>query len=186
MRINWIFADTYQLDPTTDIERIKNIGSTWGSWRTWRSCSTDNVICHDRVKAHDLVKRAFQAVCNFYISKKYYQDLGRPVGIKLYDGDFDHDLDHAEDVIAMHLCAATSDIVILLGFNFAKLTPSDDKFENHKLTNYHGMIRSVISANQNVQWVVVDHPQDLDINYQNIPNLMIDTLDNTIELLATL
>lgn len=186
MRINWVFADNYQLDPSIDVESIKSIGPTWGGWRTWRGCATDNVICHDPVKAHELVKRAFQAVCNLYVPKKYYQEIGRPVGIKLYDGDFDHDLDHAEDIIAMHLVSSISDIVILVGFNFAKITPTEDRFENHKRTNYHGMARSVISSNEIVQWVVVDHPEKLDANYENLSNLTVDGLINTIDMLKTM
>ena len=89
MRINWIFADDLVLDPTIDVDQIKNIGATWGSWRTWRGCGTDNVLCHDRSRATELLGRAFQAVCNFHVPKKHYQDLGRPLGVKLYDGDFD-------------------------------------------------------------------------------------------------
>lgn len=186
MRINWVFSDTYQLDPVVDVEKIKSIGPTWGSWKTWRSCSTDNVICHDLVKSKELIKRAFQAVCNFYIPKKHYQELGRPVGVKLYDGDFEHDLDHSEDVIGMHLVSGISDIVILVGFNFGKIIPSEDRFENHKIVNYHGMIRSVVSSNNSVQWVVVDHDQEFDERYENLDNLTVDTLENTIEMLSSL
>ena len=111
MQVNWVFADGHQLDPAIDIEKLKSIGPTWGSWRTWRSCGTDNVICHDRSKAEELLTRSFQTSCNFYIPKKYYQELNRPAGVKLYEGDFTQELDHIEDIIALHLIASTSDIV---------------------------------------------------------------------------
>lgn len=184
MRINWAFADTYQLDPTVDIERIKSIGPTWGSWRTWRGCNTDNVICHDSAKAHDLVRRAFQAVCNLYVPKRYYQDLGRPVGIKLYDGDFDHELDHAEDVITLHIISGASDIVLMAGYDLEPLPEIADRFERHKLQNYHGMIRSLIAQNDTVQYVLVDHDPKLDKAYQDLPNLTCDVMANVLKLLV--
>lgn len=184
MRINWALADTYQLDPTVDIELIKSVGPTWGSWRTWRGCSTDNVVCHDSVKAHDLVKRAFQAVCNLYVPKKYYQELGRPMGIKLYDGDFDHDLDHAEDIITLHIASGMSDIVLMAGYDLGPLAETTDRFERHKLQNYHGMLHSLISQNGSVQYVLVDHDPELDKAYQNLPNLTCDVMANVLKLLV--
>lgn len=183
MRVNWVFAHRHQLDPTIDIDTIKGIGPSWGSWRTWRSCNTENVICHDRAKAQELIGRAFQSVCNFYIPKKYYQDLNRPVGVKLYDGDFVQELDHLEDVVAMHLVSNISDIVLLGGFDFSTLPQVADQFEQHKLRNYHGLIRSVIAANETVQWVAVDHPPELDKAYQNLPNLTCDSMSNVLQLL---
>ena len=183
MRVNWVFADGYQLDPAVDITSVKGIGPTWGSWRTWRSCGTDNVICHDRGKAQELIKRAFQAVCNFHIPKKHYQDVGRPTGVKLYEGDFTQELDHIEDIIAMHLVAGASDIVLLVGFNLAPLTAPEDPFEQHKLRNYHGLIRSMIASDEVVQWVAVDHPAELDKAYQNLPNLTCDSMSNVLQLL---
>lgn len=183
MRVNWIFADGYRLDPVREPDQLKSIGPTWGSWRTWRSCATDNVICHDPVKAKELINRAFQAVCNFYIPKHFYQDLNRPTGVKLYDGEFMHDLDHAEDIVAMHLVIDTSDIVLLIGFDFIKKEPPVDVFERHKMQNYLGMIHSVIEQNPQVQWVLVDHDQNLDPAFQNIPNLTCDTMENALKLL---
>ena len=183
MRINWIFASNYQLDPAISIDAVKAVGATWGSWRTWRNCGTDNVICHDRAKCLELINRAFQAVCNFYVPKSYYEDLNRPMGVKLYDGDFQHDIDHHEDIVSLHLVAGVSDIVLLVGFDLAEISPPEDKFEQVKLRNYHGLIRSAINNNQNTQWVAVDHPAELDKAYQNLPNLTCDTMENALQLL---
>lgn len=184
MRVNWVFADGYQLDPGLDTDIIKSIGPTWGSWRTWRSCSTDNVFCHDKTKTQELIGRAFQAVCNFYVPKKYYQDLGRPMGLKLYDGDFNHETDHAEEIVILHMVAAVSDLVLMAGFDLGKIPEPEDRFQKHKLQNYHGMVRSVISNNPNVQWVLVDHKAELDKAYQNLPNLTCDEMVNVLKLLA--
>ena len=183
MRVNWIFATGYQLGPDVNIDQIKSVGATWGSWRTWRSCGTDNVICHDRSKCVDLIGRAFQAVCNFYVPKSYYQDLNRPMGVKLYEGDFNMDITDHEDIVAMNLVADISDIVLLVGFDFSLSKIPDDKFDQHKLRNYHGLARSVINSNQMTQWVLIDHSSSLDKAYQNLPNLTCDTMKNTLQLL---
>lgn len=184
MKISWVFASTYKIDPIVPIEKIKDIGSTWGSWKTWRSCGTDNVICHDRTKAHELINRAFQAVCNFYIPKKIYQDVNRPIGVKLYDGQFDLEVDDLEDIVAMHLAAASSDIILLCGYRFAKLPIIADDYERLKTRNYHGLARSIISNNQEVQWVAVDHDGEFDLAYESLSNLTCDTMENAIQLLV--
>lgn len=183
MLVNWIFADGYQLDPTIESERIKSIGPTWGSWRTWRSCNTDNVICHDLTKASELIGRAFQAVCNFYVPKKFYQELGRPMGVKLYDSEFAFETEHIEDIVSMHLASESSDIVLLVGFDLSTPVPSNDKVTETKILHYHGMLRSKIQNSEKVQWVLVDHRNPLDIAYQNLSNLTCDTMENALKLL---
>ena len=114
MRITWVLADATELDPTQNMSELKLIGSTWGSWRTWRAYGTDNVICHDFKKASELLKRAFQAVCNFYIPNENYAPLDQPMGVHLYEGSFVHDLERQEEIVALHLAASVSDIVLFL------------------------------------------------------------------------
>lgn len=184
MRINWCFASTLNFDATVDIEKYKSIGPSWGSWKTWRGCGTDNVICNDMQKSKELINRAFQAVCNFYVPKKFYTDLNRPVGVKLYDGDFNKECDEIEDIIAMHLAGSQSDIVLLVGYNFNIPDNFDDKLARHKMTNYHGLIRSIINSNQTVQWVLVDYSGELNKAYQNLTNLTCDSMDNVLKLLS--
>lgn len=176
MRINWVFADGYQLDPTVDVEKIKSVGSTWGSWRTWRSCSTDNVICHDLDKAQNLISRQFQNACNFHIPKKYYEQIGSPRNVKLYEGNFPQVPKHAEDIVAMHFVATISDIVLMVGFDLTKPLTTSDQI-------YHGLVRGAFTANSKVQWVLVDHSQNLNSAYQNLPNLTCDTMKNVLQLL---
>jgi len=182
MRISWVVASDYQLDPSVDVEQIKSVGPIWGSWRTWRACGTDNVICHEQKKVRELLDRAFQAVCNFHIPRSLYEPLGRPVGCRLYDGSFDQELDGIEDIVAMHLAAADSDLVLMLGFDWTLPKTLEDRFERHKLTNRHGLIRGAISGTDRVQWVAIDSP-DLDKSYQNLANLTCDSLQNALKLL---
>ena len=183
MRVNWVVSSTYQLDPTADPEKLKLVGPIWGSWRTWRSCSTDNVICYDFAKSRELIDRAFQAVCNFYVPRKYYQELNRPVGLKLYDGEFEHDINFPEDIVALHLAAGSSDIVLLLGFDLGEIFLPEDRYQKHRTQHQHGLIRSAISSQDAVQWVLVDHPRKLDLSYENLPNLTCDTMENALQLL---
>jgi hypothetical protein len=183
MRINWIFSAVYNPPPEIDLERIKSIGPTWSSWRSWRSCQSDNVICHDMTQCKILLNRAFQAVCNFYLPRAYYQDLGRPLGVKLYDGDYKAELDNLEDIVAMHLVADSSDIVLMCGFDLAKPEITDDRYDKHKMVNRHGLLYQTIQSNPKVQWVLVDHDRKLDKAYENLDNLTCDTMDNALQLL---
>ena len=183
MRVNWVIASDYQMDPTVDPDSLKLVGPIWGSWRTWRGCSTDNVICYDFSKSRELLDRAFQAVCNFYVPRKFYQDLGRPLGVKLYDGEFNQETEFSEDVISMHLAASVSDIILLLGFDFGKIKIPEDRSQKHKIINRHGLIRSIIAADDRIQWVAVNHPAELDESYQSLSNLTCDTMANALKLL---
>lgn len=185
MKISWVFAQGYSLDPTIDVNKIKDVGPTWGGWQTWRSCGTDNVICHDLSKARELVARAFHGVCNFYVPKKNYEALSRPVGIKLYEGEFVQETLAIQDIIALHLAAQNSDIVLMMGFDLSTpILPEDDRFEKHRILNHHGLIRSVIANNPTVQWVAIDHPKELDPAYKSITNLTCDKMENVIQLLV--
>jgi hypothetical protein len=184
MKISWVVADGYTFDPTINLNQVKDIGPVWGSWRTWRSCGTDNVIAHEFKKSQDLLQRAFQAVCNFYVPKHDYQSLGRPMGVKLYDGEYNSQVDHVEEVIAMHLAAQSSDIVLMLGFNLVVPENITDKLEQHKIKNYHGLVRSAIAANDTVQWVAVDHTNTPDQAYSTLSNFSCDIMDNVLQLLT--
>lgn len=184
MKISWIISDQLSLDPTVDLARIKEIGPIWGSWRTWRACQTDNVICNDVQKATELVKRAFHSVCNFYIPSSAYAVLERPPGVKIYEGEFKHDVDNQEEIVAMHLAAMDSEIVLLLGFDFGAREPLSDKLQEHRARNYEGLTRQVMVANPLIQWVAVDHPAAFRKDLAKVENLTQDSLDNVIGMLS--
>jgi hypothetical protein len=184
MKISWVIAESTTLDPTINIDQLKLIGSFWSSWRNWRSCQADNVICNDLDKANELIKRNFQGLCNFYISNKIYTSLGHPTGVQIFEGNFIHDVDRQEEIIAMHLSASTSDIVLLLGFNFQEATPNSDRLLEHRAHNYRSLIKEVIKSNTQVQWVLIDHPAFIMADYKTLTNLTKDNLDNVIKLLS--
>jgi hypothetical protein len=178
MKISWVLSNTTQIDPTVEISRLKELGSFWGGWRTWRSCETDNVVCHDMGKAHELIQREFHTTCNFYIPNSAYVTLNRPPGVKLYEGNFIHDLDNHEDIVAMHLATVASDIILMLGFNFTEPPKLEDKLAEHLAHNYRNLTRQVIMDNPQIQWVAIDHFEEFRKDLKNLPNLGKDTLKN--------
>lgn len=186
MKISWVISSSFVLDPLIKIEDLKNIGSFWGSYRTWRSNSTDNVICYNQNQAKDLIDRSFHKRCNFYIPKSAYQFLNRPIGVQLFDGEFQHDVAGLEDdIISMHLASGSSDIILLLGFDFSEPIPNPDKLLEHQAHNYRQLTKQVIVSSPDIQWVLVDHSKPVRKDLTELSNLTIDTLSNVLELLGT-
>jgi hypothetical protein len=180
MNINWVLSNSVQIDPVVNITQLKELGSFWGGWRTWRNCQTDNVICHDMFQAKQMIDRDFHRACNFYIPKSFYISLDQPAGVNVYEGEFIHELDNHEDIVAMHLSATNSDIILLLGFNFGEQPKVDDRLAEHREHNYRSLTRQVILDNPTIQWVVLDHPNEFRKDLQNLPNLGQDTLYNVL------
>jgi hypothetical protein len=183
MNISWVLADLAVLDPTQDLEPLKQVGAFWGSWRTWRAWQTDNVICHDQARADDLVKRDFQSSCNFYIPNSVYVLLNRPRGVQVYEGNFVHDVVGQEEIVALHLAATASDIVLLMGFDFTKKPKNSDRLQEHQAQHYRGLVAQVIQDNPQVQWVVIDPLGDLHPALADLTNLTQDTLQSAVNLL---
>lgn len=181
MEISWVLSEDYN-DPIVKSEQLKDIGSTWGSWKTWRSWSTDNVLCADNVKAQDLIKRAFHSVCNFYIPQESYILLNRPTGVKVFEGDFPDDFTKQEDVIAIHLCSQ-SELVLCMGFDLQEITETDPKAK-FLAKSYEAAIRAVIKNNPNTQFVFIDHPGELDKSLKGLENISCDSYENVLQLLT--
>ena len=183
MEISWVLSADYN-DPIVKSETLKEIGSTWGSWKTWRAYSTDNVLCADDTKAQDLIKRAFHSVCNFYIPEKSYIKLNRPTGVKVFNGDFPTEFANQEDIIAMHL-VSQSELVLLLGFDLQEITATDPAAK-HLAKNYQAAVRAAIKNNLNTQWVFIDHPGEMDKSFAKLENITCDTYENVLQLLGNL
>jgi hypothetical protein len=181
-KISWVLSDSTALDPTYDIDDLKRLGAFWGSWQTWRSCQTDNVVCHDQVKAAELIKRQFQTRCNFYMPDTVYANLDRPEGVRVYAGEFVHDVIRQEEIVALHLAATTSDIVLLLGWDLTELEKDPDRLINNQQLHHRNMIRQAFMTYNEVTWVVVDHPESIDPNIAILENVVTDTLNTVLEL----
>lgn len=184
MNVNWVLANSYVPDPTVDLAALKSCGAFWGSWQTWRASGTDNVICHDTAKAQDLLRRAFQTTCNFYISNSAYLQLDRPQGVQLYQGEFVHDTPGHDEIVALHLVSNLSDIVLLLGFDLSEIRLPTDPLERHRCVNYRNLIRQTMLSNSQTQWVLVDHAGEIGKDFGQLQNLTRDTLPNVIGMLA--
>ena len=180
MRINWVLADTAEVNPTIEIDSLRNIGPLWGGWRTWRSYQTDNVICHNETEARDLITRNFHQRCNMYLPDNVYQKVDRPTGVKLYQGEFHETVDHPDEIVSMHLASASSDIVLLVGFNLSPRNLESDKMAKHKWHNYVQYFLHIVKGNPNVQWVMLDHSSEIEKALKGLPNLLFDTLDNVL------
>jgi len=182
MNISWVLADSATADPTLDIAELKRLGALWGGWRTWRAWQTDNVICHDQGKAAELIKRNFQLNCNFYIPNAVYTSLDRPDDVRVYEGAFVHDVDRQEEIVAIHLAATTSDIVLLFGFDLGELVPNADRLLAHRAQHHRNHIHQAIKDFDQVQWVVVDHTGNLDPNLVILDNVVTDNLETVLAL----
>lgn len=183
MNISWVLSDSIILDPTQDIDALKNIGALWGSWCTWRAHQTDNVICHSQAKATELVKREFQKHCNFYIPNSVYSSIGCPSGVRLYEGDFVHDVVRQEEIVAIQLAASQADIVLLLGFDFTEPKKNEDRLQEHRAHNYRFLCKQAIKDNVQTQWVLIDHPGEVMKDWNTLDNLTCDSLSNVLNLL---
>ena len=185
MNISWIVANNLIPDPELDLNKLKEVGPFWGGWQTWRSCSTDNVICNDFDRAQSLLSRKFNEGCNFYIPNTIYQSLDHPTPIKLYDGTTDLDLENKEEIIAMHLSASQSDIILLLGFDWQPAVKNPDRLLEHRAQNYRNLVKQAIVEHNQVQWVLIDHPPKLMLELKNLPNLTQDTLSSVLTMLGS-
>jgi hypothetical protein len=84
-----------------------------------------------------------------------------------------HEVGHQEEIIAMHLAASVSDIVLLLGFDWSQLSQQ----------HYAGLVSQVIRDNAKTQWVLIDHPGKPHETMTNLSNLTQDTLSGVLTLL---
>lgn len=181
MRIACVLSDRFaatHIEP----EQLKKIGPLWGSWRTWRAWKTDNVLCHDFAKCQELTQRAFHAVCNLYIPNQHFGALNRPSKVQLYDGQFPGEFDRPEEIVAMHLVADSSDLVLLFGYDISTITETD-KFQRHKQTNYLNAFRATLNTYANTQFVLIDHMDPIDKSFNSIANLTCDNFENVLKLL---
>lgn len=181
MNISWVLADTCTIDPSIDLTSMKDIGPIWGSWKTWRGCQTDNVICHDFAKAKELMKRNFHGLCNFYIPNNNWVELDRPDGVKLYEGSF-LDEYQPEEIVAMHLAASQSDIILLLGFDLSETAKNPNKLLEHRAHVYRTLVKHCIEDNPETQWVLVNHDSDIMKLLSKLPNLTKDTMETALSL----
>ena len=177
MNISWVISNTVRLPSGIDASQLKNVGSLWGGWQTWRSCQTDNVVCHDTTQAQLLIDTGFATKCNLYIPQALHVTLENPKGIMSYGGEFSHDIDNKEEIIAMHLASTASDIVLLLGFDWP--IPATESQTHHLGMTYH-----VIQSTPQTQWVLINSKSAVPAELTKLDNFSTDVINNVFELLS--
>ena len=183
MKTCWVLSQDISsnaVDPTA----LSNVAETWSTVDHWREYQTDNVVCHDLKQAINLVRRAFHAVTTLYVPREHYNELGRPVGVKLYEGEFkDNAVDNKEDIIMMNLVSPANDIVLLYGFDLSPVDNNSDQLEQRFKKAYRHNVATIIQSNPDVQYVLVDYDLELADNIKGLDNLTLDSLDAVLELL---
>lgn len=183
MQVCWALSENL-LPKQVEPEKLKSIGPVWGPYSTWKEYRTDNVICHNNKQAKNLITRAFHAIFNLYLPKSSFIELGRPVGVKLYEGDFNDPLiDNKEDIVTLNLVSGNYDIVLMFGFDLTPVSEELDKITQHRMKAYRHNIAAVIKDNVNVQYVLVDYVDKLAPEFKDLTNLSVDTMESAESLL---
>lgn len=172
MRTAWVISESMQLLPTKTYGKLQDIAPTWGSWCTWREFNTDNCTCGEIRKAQELLSRAFQGVTNFYLPSSYYQELGKPLGVKTFEGSPRIDVELQDDVIATSIASQQYDLVLMLGFDLSQPEAYSDQ------------MYAIIQGNADCQFVQIDAVKTPPERYQNLTNFTCDTYENVLQLLS--
>jgi hypothetical protein len=167
-------------------EVLTSVGPIWGPLSKWREYQSDNTVCYDLREAKQMISRAFHAVTHFYVPKEQYIELGRPVGVRLFEGEFkDSVVANKEDIILMNLVASTHDIVLMLGFDLTPVESMEDKIHERKLKAYRHNIKTIIAENSTTQFVLVNYGKKTKLakNFSEVENLTRDTVESVVDLL---
>jgi len=185
MNVCWVLSQDIP-EGFVSREVLTSVGPIWGPLSKWREYQSDNTVCYDLREAKKMINRAFHAVTHFYVPKNQYIDLGRPVGVRLFEGEFkDNAVANKEDIILMNLVASNNDIVLMLGFD---LTPVDEELnpvEQRYQKAYRHNIKTIISENSNTQFVLVNYGKKTKLakNFTDLENLTRDSIESVVDLL---
>lgn len=176
MRICWVISEEIEAD-SLDMKIVREVAPSWGSWKTWKEHKTENCISTNLTHTTDLIKRAFHAICNFYIPQDHYTKAGSPMGVKLFDGTFkNNNISNKNDLVALNLATPGNDIVLMSGFNFSAT-------EDEGRKEYYFNVCELMKKHSTVQFVLVDYEGNLDTWAEKQENLTLDTIDSVKNLL---
>ena len=168
MKTCWVLADGFT-SPLVAPAQLKDVGPIWSSWRNWRAWQVDNVVAYAFEDTQALIKQGIQNSCNFYTRFTHYNELGKSERVQVYEGSFTDDFARPEDIVAMHL-ANHHDLVLLIGFDVSQNT------------DYTAAVRETVKQYPKTQWVLIDHPGDLDASLTELANLTCDKFQNVLAL----
>jgi hypothetical protein len=180
MKICWIISE-HSKKKVTESSALKDVAPTWGSCSIYDTYEVDNIVCNDLKIAEQLTRRNVQSSSNFYLSADNHKTLGNPSGVNIYQGGFaDTNINNKDDIVALNLVMQQYDIVLLLGFSFAKPKSKDD-LAKHKQEAYLHNIRTIIKENPEKQFVLVNYKGKLSKDFNELENLTRDSLSNVLE-----
>lgn len=183
MRFNWVLSHNFYTCNDQDWQRIQNCAPTWSALDDQRPLSVQNCVASDASVCLTAIKSEYYRTANLYVPYDFWSAHGRPSVVQVFQTTHYPKIQHLDDIVALHLAAANSDIVLLLGFDFElRVGPVDTRTAKH-LQEYHGLLRSCLVNNPLTQFVAVDHGPDFDTAYKNIANLTCDTLQAVLTLL---
>jgi hypothetical protein len=181
MKICWIISE-HSKKAVTEPNALKNVAPTWGSCSVHNIYEIDNIVCNDLKQAKQLINHNIQDTSNFYLSADSHKTLGNPPNVKVYQGEFkDTNINNKDDIIALNLVTQRYDIILLLGFKFAKSKSKDD-INRHRQEAYLHNVRTIIKENADKQFVLVNYKGKLSKDFNALENLMRDSLSNVLEL----
>lgn len=183
MRFNWVLASQYTHCDDIDWQRIQNCAPTWAALDSKRKLSAQNSVCSSGTACLAALESAAFNSTNLYVPHDFWQQQGRPGNVRAFQGTPYPNIAGVDDIIALHLAAAHSDIVLMLGFDFCLNTGPVDRRTAKSLQEYHGLLRSLIVNTPETQFVAIDQGQQLASPYQNIANLTCDTLQAVLTLM---
>ena len=183
MKTCWVISEDASAG-SVDPSALSNVTSTWSNVAQWREFQTDNVVCSDLKQAIQLIRKAFHAVTTLYVPRDNYTELGRPVGVRLYEGEFkDNAVANKDDIIMLNLASPDNDIVLMYGFDLSPVSQDLDALEQRFIKAYRHNVATIIKSNPDVQYVLVDYTLELADNIKGLDNLTLDSLDAVLELL---
>lgn len=185
MKISWVVAMSTQQRPTADqIETMKKIAPIWGGVSTWRHWQTDHVVANTLNSGRWLLEREIQKSASVYVSQKLYQDLRRPDDVQLFNSFDNVEAKDLDDLIALNLASADSDIILGIGFDLSTPISTSDPVRDQLIRSRYGMLLSIMRELEHVQWVMIDHEDKFDPAFADLSNVTRDKIENVLKLLS--
>lgn len=114
-----------------------------------------------------------------------YSNIGKPPGVKLFNGHFENDaVSNKDDIIALNLAVPKADIVLMYGFNFSPLLNTDNEADRVAREEYYYNVREIIKSFPLTQFVVVEYMHELATWARELDNVTFDTIDSVRNLLG--
>lgn len=176
MNLNWVLAEHAVLPGSVTGSRLNSAAPIWSSWRQVRGYQVDNAVCYDSTLAQRLIDQGWNQLCNLYVPESVVQKNPRS-NVNVFGGTFDLNIPSQDDVVCVHLAAAQSNVVLLLGFDLDRSTVQQQ--------TYVDLIYTAINSYTTVQWVMVDCYGKPEPKFFELKNFTCDSVENVLNLLGT-